>query len=51
LHITVVSGLAAAPVAAFAQSAPTADRCIVRKEANVPAAMRDGTVLYADGHL
>ena len=46
LQIAIVSGFAATPIVAFAQA--TSEQCTVRKEANVPATMRDGTVLYAD---
>lgn len=47
--VAVLLGGLAAPSAGLAQGTDAArETCAVRKEANVPATMRDGTVLFAD---
>jgi len=48
LRIAIGLGLAAGSAPLAAQTPPTAEQCSVRKETNLSASMRDGTVLYAD---
>jgi uncharacterized protein len=45
---TLLLAAGLSPLAAQTASVAAAEQCTVRKEANVPASMRDGVVLYAD---